>query len=271
MLLNVHKICWMYSNFRNIINCEKICLRIKDICGGPVVRTPHSHCWGNGSDPWPPGTAIKKKERKKERIKDMQWWIKDVHWEPKQLLGLCSEVRHLSHTWWRDLLRWKEPSDSLQWCESEEQGHQPRTCSRLGENSGTLDIGGFIKTKRERYQQGTAVRAATKTTRGTALAMCHVNKKLLATQPDHILPSPAPGESTPGSQHSSPLSPEAGSESLSGLSRAASSKSAGCTRHRQTSGQTLLSAGTEMLWTLYFHPCPPITTTTAQLSAMVRN
>ena len=117
--------------------------------------------------------------------------------------------------------------------------------------------------------QGTAVRAATKTTRGTALAMCHINKKLLATQPDHILPSPAPGESTPGSQHSSPLSPEAGSESLSGLSRAASSKSAGCTRHRQTSGQTLLSAGTEMLWTLYFHPCPPKTTTTAQLSAMV--
>ena len=86
-------------------------------------------------------------------------------------------------------------------------------------------------------QEGTAVRAATKTTRGTALAMCHISKKLLATQPDHILPSPAPAESTPGSQHSSPFSPEAGSESLSGLSRAASSKSTGCTRHRQTSGQ----------------------------------
>lgn len=194
-----------------------------------------------------------------------------MYWEPKHLLGLCSKLYHLSCTWRRDLLRWKESSDSLQWCEPEEQGHQSRICSRLGENSGTLDTGGFIKTKRERYQDGTAVTAATKTLRGTALAMYHVNKKLLATQPDHILPSPAPVESTPGSQHSSPPSPEAGSESLSGLSRAASSESTGCPRHRQTSGQTLLSAGTEMLWSLYFHPCPPITTTTAQLSSVVWN
>lgn len=79
----------------------------------------------------------------------------------------------------------------------------------------TLDTGGIYQDKGKDNKRDSS-RAATKTTRGTALAMCHVNRSCWPLV-DHILPSPALIESTPGSQPLLPLSPEAGSESLLGL------------------------------------------------------